>query len=137
MENIKEVIKKPWCFKKGYYFSIDALIALVIIFIVILALKPPIRQQVSDVYLQEDFITVLTTLKIGEINETIYPYVYSDWIPNGLVPNLNNSVLSQIGVFYSYDDGSPGSRSNILTQDIISNLTQKEKVGLLRGSIRP
>ncbi|MFH1307524.1 MAG: LamG-like jellyroll fold domain-containing protein [archaeon] len=116
--------------KKGYYFSIDALIALIIIFTVIVTVRPPIRQVTSDMYLQEDLLLVLTSLKIGEINETAYPYVYNDWIPNNYVTNQNLTLLDQIGAFYSYDDGLPGSRSNKLTQDIINHLGAKDKIGL-------
>ena len=55
--------------KKGYYFSLDAFIALLIILSVVVFVKPSSVQVMQDEKIQEDLILVLSNLKIGEIIE--------------------------------------------------------------------
>ena len=108
--------------KKAYFFSIDAFIALLIIIGVILFIKPSAVQISQETYLQEDLLTVLSSLKIGEIDNS---YV-QQLISNGAITNLNQSVLEQIGEFYA----NSKNESSILAYSILDSLDLKENIGL-------
>jgi cysteine-rich repeat protein len=108
--------------KKGYFFSVDALIGLVVIIGVIFLIRPEISNVSYDVQIHDDLLRVLSDLDIGEINNT---YVHA-LIANGSVENLNFSVLEQIGEFYSSAD----SKAHNLAQNIIDSLDIKQDVAL-------
>ncbi|MFH1500838.1 MAG: LamG-like jellyroll fold domain-containing protein [archaeon] len=107
----------------------DALIALTVIFVVILTMRPSITQKTTEMHIQDDILLVLSTLKIGELNTPEFPRV-QNFVASGDVTLLNQSVLRQIGAFYAVDSGAPGSNSRLLTNDIINYLSPKEKIGL-------
>lgn len=113
--------------KRGYYFTIDALIAVIIIIGVVLILKPNVTQTKYESSVQEDLLQTLSTVKIGEINNS---YVNNTLIPNGKVKNPNQSVLEQIGEMYASSD----SDYKILAQNIIDELDLKENVALYFGN---
>jgi len=115
-------IKKIHKEKKGYFFSLDAFIALIIILGFILFIKPQNTQtsQISEV--QTDFLNVLSKIKIGELNNT---YSHS-LINGGTITNLNQSVLEQIGEFYASSD----PRAETLTSSILNQLNLAENIGL-------
>lgn len=109
--------------KKGYYFSIDALIALIIILGVVLFIKAPSIQTTFESNVQGDILEVLSNLKIGEIDNS-----YAETLRNtpGKIKNLDKSVLEQIGEFYadSDDDGRD------LAQAILDDLELKENIAI-------
>ncbi|MBU2634333.1 MAG: VWA domain-containing protein [Nanoarchaeota archaeon] len=85
---------------KGYLFSMDALISLLLVLMLIVLLpsfylhKPEIKHLN---YLSTDVTNTLSTLKVGEIDNA---YVKS-LIQNGNITNTNNSILEQIGEFWA------------------------------------
>jgi hypothetical protein len=108
--------------KRGYFYSLDAFLALLIIFAVILFIKPPSSQVHYHSEIQEDILIVLSNLKIGEINNT-----YVDTLKlNGDITNLDQSVLEQIGEFYA--NSSP--KADILAQNILDELALRENIGI-------
>ena len=108
--------------RRGYFYSLDAFIALLIIFGVVLFIRPQTIQSQYDSDIQEDVLLVLSNLKIGEMNNT-----YIDWlISNDKITNLNQSVLDQIGEFYA----NSSSDANDLTQHILDELDLNENIGL-------
>ena len=108
--------------KRGYFFSLDALIALIVILGVVLLIRPSTTQVTQEVNLQKDLLVVLSSLKIGEIDNS---YVQS-LILDGSITNLNQSVLEQIGDFYANSD----NRASILTESILNDLNLNENIGL-------
>ena len=108
--------------KKAYFFSLDALLALIIILGVVLIIKPSTTHVSQEMNLQEDFLSTLSSLKIGEIDNG---YVRS-LIADGSIKNLNQSVLEQIGEFYANSD----ERAELLTQEVLNNLNLDENIGL-------
>lgn len=86
--------------KKGYFFSLDALIALLLVVAVILLFDFVPEQVIHYTYVQEDVLKVLSDLKVGETNNS---YVKA-LIASGKIKNLNNSILEQIGEFYAQED---------------------------------
>lgn len=108
--------------KKGYYFSIDALIALIIVLSVVLIIKPIAPVYNPEIVVQEDLITVLSSIKIGELNNS---YAKS-LINGGEITNLNQSVLEQIGEFYA--TSSPEAEN--LADSILNDINISENVAI-------
>src|SRR3989304_8316611 len=108
--------------RKAYFFSLDALIALIIILGVVLFIKPSSTQVTTEVNIQKDLLSVLSSLKIGEINNS---YV-QELIANNTITNLNQSVLEQIGEFYANSRPEAGA----LASEILNNLNLKQNIGL-------
>jgi len=113
--------------KRGYFFSLDAFIALLIILGVVLFIKPQSNQINQEVSLQNDFLTVLSSVKIGEINNSYATQLILD----GKITNLNNSVLEQIGEFYADSQ----NESTLLAEAIINDLNLRENVGIYFNGI--
>ena len=59
--------KKMMKNKKGYYLSLDALVALVIILGIVLFIKPSVTQIPSQPNIQEDILVALSAVTIGEV----------------------------------------------------------------------
>ena len=112
--------------KKGIFFSTDALLALLIIFLTILVVYPVARYSQYKSEIHRDIIKVLSNLKIGEI-ESVY---VQQLINNGDIKDLNKSVLEQIGEFYVTDT----EKAKNLSQEVISDIDIKENVGIWYGS---
>jgi len=119
---MKEITKKISWNKKAYFFSLDAFVALVIILGVIFFIKSNTVQISYEENLQRDLLEVLSSIKIGEINNS---YV-RQLIANGNITNLNQSVLEQIGEFYA----ESSSEAGILTENILNELNLEENLGL-------
>jgi len=87
--------------KKGYIFTTDALIALSIIVLTLIVASSVYFHKASSItgrtYFSEDLIDVLSDMKINETDNT---YVNS-LITSGVITNLDNSVLEQIGEFWA------------------------------------
>ncbi len=82
--------------KRGIFFSTDALIALIIILLIILVVYPVLEPKYPKSDATQDVITVLSNLKVGEINNS---YVRA-LILNREIKDLNKTILEQIGEFY-------------------------------------
>ncbi|MFH1711592.1 MAG: vWA domain-containing protein [Nanoarchaeota archaeon] len=111
--------------KRAVFFSTDALIALIIILIVILAVYPLAKNRKTGSETSSDILKILSSLKMGEI-DNLYA---KDLISQGKVQNLNNSVLEQIGDFYV--NNQPEGR--ILAQSVLDDLDIDENIGLWYG----
>ncbi|MBT4166069.1 VWA domain-containing protein [archaeon] len=107
--------------KRGVFFSTDALIALMIIFVSVLIIYPVVKYAPEKNYIQEDILNVLSSLKIDEIEE-----VYVE----GNITNLNNSVMEQIGEFYVTDL----SAARVLASFVLENIDARENVGIWYGN---
>lgn len=108
--------------KTGFFFSMDALIALMVIVIIILAVYLPIKTQYSPVTLHEDTLKILSTLKVGEIDSD---YVRS-LILSGKISDLNNSILEQIGEFYAV--GDPLAKD--LAKEMLEELNPRDNIAI-------
>ena len=113
--------------KKGYFFSLDAFIALVVILGVVLVVKPPMINEAQQINVQEDLIEVLSNLKIGEIDNS---YVWL-LISEGKISDLNQSVLEQIGEFYAKSE----PEANLLAQAVIDQLAPDNNLALYFNGI--
>ncbi|MEK6917712.1 MAG: LamG-like jellyroll fold domain-containing protein [Nanoarchaeota archaeon] len=108
--------------RKGYFFSADAFIALLLILGVVLFIKPVQKNTHFESNIDADLINVLSDLKIGDINNV---YV-KQLIASGNITNINQSVLDQIGEFYAQSSPLAG----LLAQNILDNLSIQENIAL-------
>ncbi len=88
--------------RKGYIFSLDAIIAICVmvvgIVLVLLSMSytPTPTQAVS---LSQDLVNALYATKIYDLNDQDYPYV-KFLKSNGNITLMENTILEQIGEFY-------------------------------------
>lgn len=118
--------------KKAVFFSLDALIALIIILLTIIVIYPIIRYSEKESYVPEDIISSLSALKIGDINSG----PVTIWISEGKIKNLNKSVLEQIGEFYVSQETKPMAIE--LANIVLSTISTNENVGIwMEGNPNP
>ncbi len=111
---------------KGVFFSIDALIALIIIIGVILLAYPYLKEAKHPTNLHQDIISTLSSIKIGEINTSFARSLISQ----GMIVDLNKSLLEQIGEFYAINT----TLAKLLASDALSTLDTTENVGVWYGN---
>lgn len=112
--------------KRAVFFSIDALIALFIIFLSILVFYPLVKTINQTSFIQGDIINILSSLKIGEIDNSYAQQL----IAQGKITDLNKSILEQIGEFYVNDVDIAKN----LTDSILSSLNINENIGIWYGN---
>jgi len=111
--------------KRGIFFSIDALIALSVILIGTLIIYPTLISPAQESFIQGDLIEVLSKLEVGEINNS---YV-QDLISQGILTDLNKTVLEQIGELYITNE----SLSRSMTSAILADINSTENFGIWIG----
>jgi hypothetical protein len=113
--------------KRAYFFSLDAFIALLVILGVIFFIKPSSVQISQEMNLQNDLLLTLSSVKVGEIDNSYVQQLIAD----EEITNLNQSVLEQIGEFYA----SSNPEAELLAENIIDNLGLEENIGLYFNGI--
>ncbi len=108
--------------RRAVFFSMDALIALMIIFLSVLIIPPNIGYPNKDSFVQGDIIKVLSSLKIGEMDNN---YVRG-LISSGEITDLDNNILEQIGEFYFTDVDIAKN----LAGEVLSTLSTTENIGI-------
>lgn len=111
---------------KGVFFSLDALIAIAIIFSVILIAYPAIKQSKQETQIHQDLLKTLSVLKSSELNNT---YVKS-LIANGVINDTNKSILEQIGEFYVTDI----NLAHLMADSILSEIETNKNLGIWYGN---
>lgn len=96
--------------KKGYYFMVDALIALFVLtlgVVGILAFHYRAPQQQPLAILSQDFMDVLSGTQLSDIND---PFIGPTGMfgANGNITHFDNTVLQQIAEFYYRLQSQPG-----------------------------
>ncbi len=112
--------------KAGVFFSIDALIALSIVLILLLAIYPVIKTEKKSTKLTYDLVSSLSALKVGDFDN---PYARS-LIEQKIINNTNNSILEQIGEFYVTNL----TLAKEFTEVILGNLTLSQNIGIWYGT---
>ena len=100
--------------KRGIFFSLDALIALFIIFFVLLFFFFSGEKLRLETEVQEDVLNVLSNFKVGDIDNA---YVLS-LIQDGTITDLDKSLLQQIGEFYLTDVSQARAFANAVFSEI-------------------
>jgi len=108
--------------KRGYFFSIDALLGLMIILAVILIIRPQAHYVNYESRVHDDFLRTLSDLKVGDLNTTYAKQLKANYT----ITKLNMSVLEAIGDLYAV--GDPAAK--YLAQEIIDDLQLNENIAL-------
>jgi competence protein ComGC len=108
--------------KRGVFFSIDALIALLIILIVIIIAVPNLKQTKIDSKLDEDILVSLSSISAQNFDNS---YVQS-LISSGIITEPNKSLLEQIGNFYVTNR----TISARIANEFLSTIETKENIGI-------
>ncbi len=105
--------------KKGFFFTIDSIIGAGIITLGILLLYTfyIVEPSYSSLdYTSHDLINSLSTLRVGEVNNT---YV-DELISSGEITNTGNTILEQIGEFWALDKiDKAGNLTKEFTNDFV------------------
>lgn len=112
--------------KRGVFFSIDALLALAIIFVAALTVRPSVTVEPPQSLIQGDLVLALSSLKIGEINDSYAQGLIS----SGVIKDTNKSVLEVLGELYVFNQ----TLSYGLANSIFSSLADEENFGIWFGS---
>ena len=101
-------------FRKGVFFSTDALIALILIFLVLIVFYPIFAEIKPTSEVHYDVLNLLSSLKVGEIENSYAQALINSHVIN----NTNYSLLEQIGEFSLNDIATAKS----FTQNVMSEL---------------
>ncbi|MGV8150652.1 MAG: vWA domain-containing protein [Candidatus Woesearchaeota archaeon] len=110
--------------KKGYYFMLDAIFAslLLVTGLLILGEYSVDRQDFSESeYFGQDLLTVLSTIKIHEFNESNKnnSFIVSE-IGSGDISNQDNSILEQAGEYWAREEPE---KSTLLLSGILEEIS--------------
>ncbi|RMD45901.1 VWA domain-containing protein [Candidatus Pacearchaeota archaeon] len=112
--------------KRGLFFSVDALIALVVILIGVLIVVPFNSVDYEEKVVQKDIIRSLSALKIGSMNSSLV----QSYLSSGIISDPNKSVLEQIGEFYVLNK----TRSRALAQEVFNQINTTDNIGIWFGN---
>ncbi len=118
----ERVIKILVHMRQGAFFSIDALVAVVILFLVMLIVYPLAPTSKMNTEAHRDLIVTLSALKIGEINNT---YVHAR-IADGTITDYNKTILEQIGELYIADR----QKARELAAAVLAGTRTPENIGI-------
>ncbi len=85
--------------RRGYFFTLDAFVAIMVLIIGILVVLSVSRSQPYDtqaLFLSQDIMNTLSSATVQEVNE---PYINS-LRGNGTITNFDNTLLEQAGEFH-------------------------------------
>ncbi len=108
--------------RKGIFFSLDALISLLIIFLVILIAMPNMKQNKIESKIDEDILVSLSSISAEEFDNA---YVQS-LIASGIIIEPNKSLLEQIGNFYVTNI----TIASNIASEFLSTINTKENIGI-------
>jgi len=108
--------------KKAQFFTMDAVLAVSIILVTIVLMSSEYiseRDESNIYFLSNDIMDVYSNLKV---KDSINDYVKS-LIANGSIVNINNTILEQIGEFWSENRSGLASRFVVnITRDHIRDI---------------
>jgi hypothetical protein len=108
--------------KKGYFFSVDAFIGLLLILAIVILIKPQASYLSYETRVHDNFLKTMSDITVGELNDSYVQLL----IANGTITNTNNTILDQIGEFYALNDPT----ANYIAQNIIDRLDLNEGLSL-------
>lgn len=112
--------------KRAIFFSIDALVALLIILLIILIAVPLIKQNRIESKIDQDILVSLSSITAEQFDN---PYVQS-LISSGIITEPNKSLLEQIGYLYVTNRTIAAN----ITSEFLSAIKTKENVGIWLGN---
>lgn len=115
--------------KRGIYYSIDALLAgIMLVTISVLLINTNFYEQKLEqkTYISQDILLSLSELKINEVNNS---FILSE-ISSGSIKNTNNSILEQLGEYWALDENAKAEQlvSSILDSSLESSFDYRLSV---------
>jgi len=107
--------------KRGYYFTLDAIIALALIFSVLLVVNGVEKKETETEIVQRDLAKSLTYVEVSELNDS-----YAEQLRDENKTNGNLTVIEQIAEFYAKDM----SEGEELAESILNNLDVNKNIGI-------
>ena len=127
--------------KKGFIFSIDAFLA-ILLFVFVVALiysfSVAFFSLNQQYFYSEDILTTFSEIRLNELDLNYYPQI-SNLINEGKINNTDVKVVEQIIAFQLNDD--PGDPENVdntleLISDIMNNVVnQNINIGIFAGDL--
>ncbi len=112
--------------KRAVFFSTDAIISLIIIFMAVIAVYPVVKYSEHKTQINQDMISVFSNLKIGELSDSYSQQLISQ----GKIKDLNKSLLEQIGEFYVTNI----TIAQKLANNSFSYINTSENIGIWYGN---
>ena len=122
--------------KKAYYFSLDALMAIVIIFGVILFLHPVSKAKVPEIHLQDDIISTLSYITVQDYlssNGAGKSYIQS-LINTKNITNLNQSLLELLVELDALEVDNGNAAKYLAAKFFESDINYTNSIGLKFGN---
>ncbi len=116
--------------KKGYFFSLDALIAIILLIGILLFINPVVYIRTPEVNAHQDALQVMSSITIEEYAHQKADEENNYWqnlIQDGTIENTKNSLLEQIVEFDALGDTT---NLESLTKDIFTDLNYGRNIGL-------
>ena len=127
--------------KRGFIFSIDAFLAILLfVFVIILIYSFSISffSLNQQYFFSEDILTTLSETKLNELDLSYYPQI-SNLISQGKINNTDVKIVEQIIFFQLNDDpADPQNKDNTLEliDDLIVNVkNQNINIGVFSGAL--
>ena len=127
--------------KRGFIFSIDAFLAILLfVFVIILIYSFSISffSLNQQYFFSEDILTTLSETKLNELDLSYYPQI-SNLISRGKINNTDVKIVEQIIFFQLNDDpADPQNKDNTLEliDDLIVNVkNQNINIGVFSGAL--
>ena len=111
--------------KRGFFFSLDAIVALGIILTVILIAFPHVQKRQNNTELPQDILTTLSSLKISDIDDS-----YIIQLVNDGVLDRDKSVIEQIGILSIKNE----TLAKEIAARVLENLNTNENLGIWYGN---
>ncbi len=89
--------------KRGYFFTLDAFVAVIILVIgifLLLSLQSSKPYDTQALYISQDIMASISKTKVTEMNQ---PYINALRL-NGTIRNYDNTIIEQAGEFYAAND---------------------------------
>ncbi len=116
--------------KKGYFFTIDALVAIIIIIGFLFLFNPTPKLASPEVETHFDTLEVMSGLSIQEYAQKKSDEGNNYWknlIQDKTIKNLNYTLLEQLVEFYALGDTT---NLNLLSEDVFDDLSYDGNIGL-------
>ncbi len=111
---------------RAQFFTLDALVALTIIIVTIIAISPVLKQSQQESLITSDILESLNSLSIGEFDNSYTQQLISE----GKITDTSKSILEQIGEFYVTNI----TLAKGLAEETLSAISSSENVGIWYGS---
>lgn len=108
--------------KKGLFFSVDALIAVMLIFFVAIIYQPPPTFIETSSEIESDIVHTMSNLKVADVDNSFVQQLILD----GNITDLNDSLLQTFGEFAVTDK----PLATQFLQEVLNDLDFPENVGV-------